>query len=171
MQHEMAHALGFVPSLWNRHDLLRDPSLPDNRDADPHFDGPEALAAFDAAGGSGYEYGKVPLEDGAVEGVSDSHWRADVMADELMTPSLTGDEQPLSAITVGVFHDLGYEVDPAEADDFSLVSEMRLGEPRIVPLGHDIAPFPIRVYRAVVKRLGAERPEGAVPGAEPGRPR
>ena len=171
MQHEMAHALGFVPSLWNRHDLLRDPSLPDNPDADPHFDGPEALAAFDAAGGSGYEYGKVPLEDGAEDGVSDSHWRADVMGNELMTPSLTGDEQPLSAITVGTFHDLGYEVDPAEADGYTLAYEMRLGEPRIVRLGHDIAPFPIRVYRAVGKRLDLTGREIVVPGAEPGRPR
>ena len=172
MQHEMAHALGFVPSLWDRHDLLRDPSLPDDPDADPHFDGPEALAAFDAAGGSGYEDGKVPLEDGAKEGVSDSHWRDDVMGSELMTPSLTGDEQPLSAITVGAFHDLGYEVDPAEADGYVLAHERRFGEPRIVRLGHDIAPFPVRVYRTVYKRLGAERPEDAAPRAEPaGRPR
>ena len=160
--HEMTHALGFVPGLWSRHHRLRDPSLPDNPDADPHFDGPEARAAFDAAGGSGYEDGKVPLEGGAEEGVSDSHWRSGVMGDELMTPSLTGDSQPLSAITIGLFHDLGYEVDPAEADSYTLASAKRVGEPRVVNLGPDVAPFPIRVYRpAAYKRPDAERPEGA----------
>jgi len=52
--HEMAHALGFVPEVWRRHDRLRNPSVPNSPGADTHFDGPRAIAAFDGAGGTGY---------------------------------------------------------------------------------------------------------------------
>lgn len=168
--HEMAHALGFVPGLWDRHHRLRDPSLPADPDADPHFDGPLAIAAFDAAGGEGYPHAKVPLESGARAGVSDSHWREGVFGDELMTPYLTGDSQPLSLITLESLYDIGYEVDPGAADSYSLATggrpalEMRRG--RVIDLRHDIAPIPIRVLRPDPRRAKRGRAGG---GAAPGR--
>lgn len=155
--HEMAHALGFVPGLWDRHDRLRDPSLPGDPGADPHFDGPMAIAAFDAAGGEGYAHAKVPLESGARAGISDSNWRESVFGDELMTPFLTGDSQPLSLITLGSFHDIGYEVNPRAADPYSLpgggrpAPEMRGG--RVLDLRHDVAAIPIRVLRLNPRRV------------------
>ena len=157
LTHEMAHALGFVPGLWDRHDRLRDPSLPDDPEADTHFDGPFATAAFDAAGGADYGRAKVPVESGAQAGISDSHWRQGVFEDELMTPYLTGDSQPLSAITIESLYDIGYEVDPAKADAYSLSAggkpKMRLHRGRIIDLGDDIAAIPIRILRVDPRRV------------------
>ena len=155
--HEMAHALGFVPGLWDRHDRLRNPSLPDNPGADTHFDGPRAIAAFDAAGGGGYAQAKVPLESGAKAGISDSHWRGTVFEDELMTPYLTGDSQPLSLITIESLYDIGYEINPAEADSYSLPVNgrpaMKLRRGRVIALGNDIAAIPIRLLRVNPRRV------------------
>ena len=46
--HEIAHVLGFA-SLWSQEpfDFLQNPSLPNNPGADTHFNGPNAVAAFD----------------------------------------------------------------------------------------------------------------------------
>ncbi len=157
MTHEMAHALGFVPGLWDRHDRLRDPSLPNSPGADTHFEGPWTIAAFDAAGGGGYEGAKVPLESGAKAGISDSHWRGTVFGDELMTPYLTGDSQPLSLITLESLYDIGYEIDPGEADSFSLSiarkREMRPGRGRVFDLHNDILAIPIRLLRVDPRRV------------------
>ena len=155
--HEMAHALGFVPAVWEQHGRLRNPSLPDSPGADTHFDGPMAIAAFDAAGGAGYAHAKVPVENGAREGFSDSHWREGVFGDELMSALLTGDAQPLSLITIESLYDLGYEVNLAAADAFSLsgagVEARVLPRGLVIDLGNDIAPFPIRVLRMDPRRL------------------
>ena len=70
--HEIAHVLG-VGALWTELGF-RNPS-----DADQHFNGPLAIAAFDAAGGRDYSGAKVPVEGG--------HWRGSVFGDELMTPT------------------------------------------------------------------------------------
>lgn len=157
MTHEMAHALGFVPGLWDRHDRLRNPSLPNNPDADTHFEGPRTIAAFDAAGGGGYEHAKVPLESGAKAGISDSHWRGTVFGDELMTPQLTGDSQPLSLITLEALYDIGYEVNLAEAESYTLAlgrkREMRPGRGRVIDLRNDILAIPIRLLRVDPRRV------------------
>ena len=83
----------------------------------PHFDGPNAIAAFDAIGGSAYTAGeKVPVENvqsGA--GTRDSHWRLSVFANELMTGIMSPTSSPLSRVTVASLRDLGYEVDDAAA--------------------------------------------------------
>ena len=147
--HEIAHALGFVPAVWQRHDRLRNPSLPDSPGADTHFDGPMAVAAFDAAGGAGYAQAKVPVENGATEGVSDSHWRETVFGDELMSALLTGEIQPLSLITIESMYDIGYEVNVGAADAFTvsgLGARVAAGGV-VIDLGNDIAPWPVRVLK------------------------
>ena len=40
------------------------------------------------------------------------------MQDELMTPAISGNSQPLSSITVGALEDLGYTVDYNMADAY-----------------------------------------------------
>lgn len=117
--HEMAHVLG-LGTIWSSRGFLQDPSLPSNAGADTHFDGPNAIAAFDAAGGTGYILGaKVPVENKATKGSSDGHWRESVLGTELMTPYLNGGvPNPLSAITVKSMEDLGYQVDASQADAF-----------------------------------------------------
>lgn len=108
--HEMAHAIGFG-TTWG--DLEVNPT-PGDPDADIHFTGPLALAAFNAAGGSGYTGNKVPVTDGG-------HWRGSVFGQEVMSSDLdTERPAPLSAITIQSMADLGYEVDVTKADDYTL---------------------------------------------------
>ena len=147
--HELAHALGYGPEVWELHERLRDPSLPNQPDADTHFMGPLAVPAFDAAGGMGYMGAKVPVENGAELGSSDSHWRESVFEDELMTPYLTGSSQPMSLVTIESLYDLGYETNPAEAEPYSLSSAgmagMALPRGVVVDLSNDILQVPFRV--------------------------
>ena len=117
---QMARALGFGPDIWNEHGFLRNPSLPEDPDADTHMNAPLVVAAFNAAGGEGYAGAKAPLENGAMPGISDVHWRESVFGDELMTPYLTGDSQPLSRITLEALYEVGYELDVTMADPFTL---------------------------------------------------
>ena len=117
--HELAHTLGFG-ILWNG---LMNPSLQGGIPADPppdtHWPGSKAVAAFNAAGGSNYQGGKVPVENEfGGSGSQDRHWRLSVMSGELMTYTLSG--LALSAITIQSIADLGYSVDVGVANAFSL---------------------------------------------------
>ena len=117
--HEIGHVLG-IGALWGNFGFLRNPSL-FARGADTHFTGASALGAFDAAGGAGYLHGKVPVENLMGPGAADVHWREAVLATELMTPLLElGESHPLSAITIQSLADLGYEVDLAQAEEYTV---------------------------------------------------
>ena len=110
--HEIGHVLGFG-TIWDDLGFLQDMSR-DNPDADPHFNGPLAVAAFDEAGGRNYTGAKVPVQRN-----SGAHWRYGVMEQELMSP---GGGRYLSSITVQSLADLGYGVDATMADDYALPS-------------------------------------------------
>ncbi|MYA64350.1 MAG: hypothetical protein F4139_06930 [Gemmatimonadetes bacterium] len=146
--HQLAHALGFG-TIWRIREWIQDPSSPDKPDADTHFTGPLTIPAFDAVGGSGYAGARVPVENGGTRGVADTHWRESVFGDELMTPYLTGDTQPLSLVTIESMYDIWYEVDLDAADAFSLTSAGRAGMamPRgpFIDLSDDVADWPIVV--------------------------
>ena len=152
--HEMGHVLG-VGTLWpDSGTLLINPSLPDNDGVDTHFIGAAAIAAFDAAGGTAYTGGaKVPVENLASPGSSDSHWRETVLGNELMTPALQGGvANPLSAITTESLSDLGYSVDSSGADAFTgaFSAPARLAVPggRILNLENDTYRGPVQVVDA-----------------------
>ena len=117
---EIARALGFNPGIWNLHGFFQDPSLPEQPDADTHMNSPLVVAAFNEAGGADYAGAKAPLENGAMEGISDSYWRASVFGDEVMTPYVTGDSQPLSRITLEAIYEVHLEIDVTMADAFTL---------------------------------------------------
>ncbi len=118
--HEMGHVLG-VGTLWNRQNLLRNPSIPSNPGVDTHFSGPYAIDAFDDVGGSGYVGAKVPVANDSIRGQSDSHWRENVLDNELMTPFIEGSgSNPLSDVTVASMKDLGYGVDLNSGDNYFL---------------------------------------------------
>ena len=126
--HEIGHALGIgAGSDWD--DMIRLPSEKDP-EADTHFPGSRAVAAFNAGGGRGYKGNKVPVENGG----DDGHWRESVMKVELMTPYFDPDEQPLSAVTVEALADLGYRVDATRADPYEVPSEA-VSKPAGVPRG------------------------------------
>ena len=148
--HEIAHVLGFGLGPWLRGGLLRNPSEIDP-DADTHFSGTRAVAAFNAAGGSDYSGAKVPVENGG----DDSHWRESVLGHELMTPTATlGASNPPSAITLQSFADLGYYVvdashaesyrlpEPAVAADIAAAAEEGV---EVLSYENDVEHGPIRV--------------------------
>lgn len=119
--HEMGHVLGFG-TLWNTFGFLELPSLPDPGGEDTHFDGPKAIGAFDALGGTSYTGGmKVPVENtqGGV-GTRDSHWREATFDHELMTGFIEaqGINNPLSRLSVASLWDLGYLANLDGADSY-----------------------------------------------------
>ncbi|MXW68028.1 MAG: leucine-rich repeat protein [Gemmatimonadales bacterium] len=102
--HEIGHALGI--GGWD----IRD------RNTDPHFAGPLAVAAFDAAGGEAYAGGKVPVEDRNALGRF-VHWRSRIIPGDVMS---VGRGQLVTAITLQALADLGHEVDLTKADPYKL---------------------------------------------------
>lgn len=153
--HEMGHVLGFG-TIWSQKLLLLNPSLPNSLGADTHFPGPNAVAAFNAAGGNTYVGAKVPVENtqgGA--GTRDSHWRESQLKNELMTGFLGAGANPLSAITIRSMQDLGYTVSVATADPYTFVPSIMTGPTADGPTVHlrnDILAHPVRVYIPPVRR-------------------
>ena len=148
--HEMGHCLG-IGTLWKRLGLLRNPSIDyiffiipvEVDDADTHFAGAEAIAAFNDAGGTNYIDGKVPVEnEKGGPGTKDGHWRQSVFGpNELMegflSPSSTM-RGPLSAITIQSLSDLGYIVNVGQADPYTLPSpaaaKLAIASEHLVPI-------------------------------------
>ena len=136
MVHETTHVLGFGPR-WVQLNLL-------DQETDPHFTGPRAIAAFDAAGGADYSGAKVPTQPGR------GHWRESVFGSELMTPNLfVNRREPLSVITLEALVDMGYYVDLSFADDYELdgvESDVGAMDPaRIINLGDDFDRGPVMI--------------------------
>lgn len=147
--HEMGHVLG-IGLLWNHFGLLRNPAS-ETESPDTHFIGPLAIEAFEEAGGTDYEGGKVPVENSGGEGTRNGHWRETVLVTELMTGYVTGGTSvpsPLSAITIQSLADLGYVVDVTAADPYRLPdaeAARALKSTRRIPYGDDIWRGPIVV--------------------------
>ena len=116
--HEIGHVVGFGGPVWAQTGFRQNLSW-DDPNADTHFNGRLAVAAFDDAGGRAYTGAKVPVAK-----MDGSHWRGSVFGSfgpesqlELMTP---GGGRALSAITVQSMADLGYSVDVSQAYPFTL---------------------------------------------------
>ena len=107
--HEIGHVLG-IGTIWHDSGMLRD------LNGDTHFAGPQAIAAFDQAGGTDYQDPKVPTERDGL------HWRSSVLSGELMTLIRRIEDDALSAITLQALSDLGYSVDLSAADSYVLPS-------------------------------------------------
>ena len=104
--HEIGHVLG-IGTIWEDSGMLR------GLGTNTHFAGPQAIAAFNQAGGTDYQGAKVPTEPNG------GHWHHSVLAGELMAPT---DGDALSAITLQALSDLGYSVDLSLADSYVLPS-------------------------------------------------
>lgn len=149
--HETMHTMGFG-TVWDLLGYLEDASV-GNPGADTYFDGPAAIARFLEAGGDDYTAGNiVPVEndtDAYGPGSLDGHWRESVFGSEIMSPSVNLGTNPLSAVTIGQFEDLGYAVDYAAADPFSPVLALRaLVAGPTLQLGGDLFRGPLWVARA-----------------------
>ena len=111
--------------------------------ADRHFTGRRAIAAFNAAGGTDYQGSKVPTD------IYWHHWREGVLNSELMTPSIERDNvMPLSAITIQALADLGYIVDLSLAEDYELPTsgpQPDTDAEGVLHLGDDIDRGPVMI--------------------------
>jgi hypothetical protein len=112
--HEMAHVLGFG-TLWTRADLINGTGT-----NDPRFTGSAAAREFAALAPDNGPF--VPIANTGGVGTREGHWRELVFGDELLTGFLSGADRPLSRMSIASFEDLGYAVDYAAADPFSLPS-------------------------------------------------
>ena len=154
--HEMGHVLGFGPT-WRHLGLLADPVA--SGGSDPHFTGRSAIAAFNAAGGSGYAGAKVPVENRFGPATFDNHWRESVFGNELMTGFIDDGANPLSATTVASFADLGYAVDLSGADEYTLSAALRVpGTRKVLVLENDVLRMPVRAVDASGRPTRTIRP-------------
>ena len=120
--HEIGHVLG-IGTIWNfRRSLLNTTNT-----EDPYFVGSAARAQFAAINSVTYSGNPVPVENTGGPGTINSHWRTSIMQRELMQGFAVNQPQPLSRITVGSLQDLGYTVNLAAADAFSLTAALRSG--------------------------------------------
>jgi predicted Zn-dependent protease len=117
--HEMGHVLG-VGTVWTEKNLLKGAGS-----ANPRFTGKRAVQEFRNLGGKGTA---VPVENTGGPGTADSHWRDTVFKNELMTGFVAGAGNPISRITVGSLQDLGYVVDFAKAEPYTLPNLQNLAE-------------------------------------------
>jgi len=125
--HEMAHILG-IGTLWDGD--LQNPSCSggacDSSDPpgpDTRYLGSTAVAAWRSLGGTNTT--GVPVENGdgvsAGPGTRDGHWREIVFGTELMTGFVNSSgANPLSQLTIAVLVDLGFTVDFAQADSYTV---------------------------------------------------
>jgi Leishmanolysin len=145
VMHEMGHALGFNPQVWGRKGLVGGGT------ADPYFTGLSARTEFVRSVPS-YMGNAVPLDDSDLQGEQSSHWRWSVFGDELMVGALVpGYHYPLSSVTLGLFKDIGYDVDMNAAEPYPALSIMSgpPGTVRTMLDGDVVAPMVRRVLRRI----------------------
>ena len=110
MIHELGHALGFVGGVLSDFNYL---------DVNTNFIGPQALAQYQKISPGAQT---IPMQVGG------SHWDETEFGVEIMTPSWNPNSV-LSMLTVGVFDDLGYEVNYARADPYTAPNGTELFPP------------------------------------------
>ena len=132
--HEMLHVLG-IGSLWDDgqpdfegdvplNSLLQDPGT-----SNPRYTGAQARAACQAIGGSIACASSVPVENTGGVGTQDAHWRETTFETEMLTGFAEfAPGMPLSRITIGGLADLGYTVNNAAFDQYTVfLNAFRVG--------------------------------------------
>ncbi|MEE1829417.1 leishmanolysin-related zinc metalloendopeptidase [Streptomyces sp. SP17KL33] len=134
--HEMGHVLG-VGTLWKPFGLLTGAG-----GNNPTFTGPQAQAEF-ATLVSEDQPVPVPVANFGGPGTRDSHWREAVFVSELMSPFISGSNNPLSRLTAASLGDLGYQVDLNGAEPYALPNLLQIARsggllPHTAPIGDGI---------------------------------
>lgn len=122
IQHEMIHVVG-LGTLWSTNGLIAGARTPETR-----YVGALGVAGCVALGGATVCPGSVPAENTGSAGTADSHWRETTFDSELMTgfverppsPGFTGVINPFSSMTIQSLADLGYIVNSASADPYTI---------------------------------------------------
>jgi hypothetical protein len=111
--HEMGHIIGIGSGKWRERVAGKDTTT-------PSYSGPLAvngIKGFNAIGGKGV---RVPVEGDGGPGTALAHWDETTFKNELMTGFLSGQTQPISAMTVNSLIDLGYQVNKNAAETFAM---------------------------------------------------
>lgn len=103
--HEIGHLLG-IGTIWQQKGLVSGSS----------YTGTYANNAYHALGGTGF----IPLETSGGSGTAGSHWSETKFGNEIMTGYLNSGSNPTSTITIGALQDLGYTVNYAAADSYTI---------------------------------------------------
>ena len=126
--HEMGHVLG-IGTIWANKGLLVGAS-----GNNPTFKGTNARKEYGVLKGTGPA--AVPVENTGGPGTKNSHWRETVFRNELMTGFVAGPPNPMSRLTVASLKDLGYVVDLAKAEPYSLPNLLHLAEGGLLAAAH-----------------------------------
>ncbi|HEV7921706.1 MAG TPA: leishmanolysin-related zinc metalloendopeptidase [Thermoanaerobaculia bacterium] len=114
--HEMGHVLG-IGTIWTNKGLLTGAG-----GSNPTFRGAGAMREFGTLMNGAAQ--PVPVENRGGPGTADSHWRESVFGTELMTGIVAGAGNPMSRLTVASLADLGYQVNLAAAEAYTLPSHL-----------------------------------------------
>jgi hypothetical protein len=117
--HEMGHILGIGNQQWRGR-------VTGQNTNNPAYTGAQAvngIRGFNNIGGEGV---RVPVEGDGGPGTALTHWDETTFGNELMTGFLSGQTQPLSAMTLGSLIDLGYQVNRNRAETFTMPGVGRL---------------------------------------------
>jgi hypothetical protein len=112
--HEMGHVLG-IGTMWDFFGLKNASGTAGD------YIGAHALAEYRTLSGNP-SAGSVPVEHDFGSGTAGAHWDEDTFNAELMTGFVEapGTPMPISRMTIGSLQDLGYSVNYAAADAYSL---------------------------------------------------
>lgn len=140
VMHEMGHVLNLSSFGWDTILGALDYATPACLDADAvTYTGANGVARWQALGGTG----NVPVEENGIPGTGCSHWDEETFGDELMTGYIALTSS-LSTVTIGSLDDLGYEVNYAAADAYTL--------PPDAPIRHATAPT--RIIEEILPPIG-----------------
>jgi Leishmanolysin len=152
--HEMGHVLGFSGFFFNLAGLLLNPNT-----VDPRFLGNLAIGKYHMLGGT---LETVPIEGvggrcGA--GTANSHWDEGTFFNELMTGFINGASSnfinPMSPMTSGALHDLGYVATP-QGESYELRTSPNDPCPPPAPLTNAVAKdgLAIAAHEIVISPVG-----------------
>jgi len=110
VMHEIGHVLGFSKFFFNMHGLST--CYDSNK-----YTGAGGVRGHEAVGGEGPP--RLEVSTGSL-GSDCSHWANSLYRNELMTPFLSAGGSPLSRMTVGALQDIGYQVNEAAADEYTV---------------------------------------------------
>jgi hypothetical protein len=129
--HEMGHVIG-VGTIWEDKNLLSGAGS-----RNPTFVGAAAMAEYGTLRGGTPK--PVPVEGSGGAGTRDSHWRETLFRHELMSGWVETPNNALSRLTVASLKDLGYVVDLAAAERYSLANLADLAERGdLLPIHHGV---------------------------------
>lgn len=117
--HEMLHALGHGV-FWDAEPTAGRNLLQGVGSGDPRYTGTQGVQGCVTVGGTTTCATSIPVENVGGAGSENSHWRDATFGNELMTSLLNTGSNPLSSMTVASLVDLGFVVNSANNDAYSI---------------------------------------------------